>query len=862
MIMFAQLFKQSHQASVIIAPNNRLAAFIKESYWEYLKTEHSVRPPHFLPIFSISAWLESLWQQTYAEKLLLSETHELFTWEKIISAQTEKELLHVKAILQDVRSAWNLLHQWQIPLETLESFPQQDVQMFYRWAQAMNLYLQTNAYLSRAQLPATLLQQTLPLLEKKEFIFVNVDELPPVQQALIRCLVEQGHKVSKFETQVTKKSSHCISFTTQDQELSTMAYWAKLEHQKAPDARIGCIVAGLDSIRGKVETLFTQYCQSDAKEMLFNLSGGKPLATFPIIRIALLLLDAHKNTWTHLEVGTLLRTPFIASGESEQVARQYLNKALHEKGHASYSLTELLYLANQRGLCPDFMAICKKLQQLKSPKCQRAHKWVQFIQHYLKEAGWPGERTLNSAEYQQVKRWHHFLDTLVDLDLCAKSFTWREFKAALYFYCQRHLFQIDTSAAPIQVLGTLEAAGLPFDKVWFAGMQDKNWPPTAQPNPFLPISLQQKHQMPHADAERELNYSQQLLNRVGKNTPILFCSYAANDEGQLSNPSPLLKDMPQQTAACLALPSPPNHWELLYQTRMLEPYSETSTVPMLANETRCADSSLLSMQAQCPFKAFAHHRLHAIEPPPFSPGLNPQQRGKLVHRALELFFGNIKSQRSLIDKKDDELQLIIEESSSEALNIVPQQPPVFLELEQRRLAALLQQWVLFERQRSPFKISALEKKQTCEFAGLNFTLRLDRVDEELDGSYTIIDYKTGEVNIRAWFGERPEDTQLPLYALTTQLDVTGLVLAKLKSGKLDFSGISLEANIPGCYPLEKIEKGYFANWADMQNFWRIALNKLATEFLSGEASVSPKNKQVCQYCKFPSLCRIYERSLP
>ena len=57
---------------------------------------------------------------------------------------------------------------------------------------------------------------------------------------------------------------------------------------------------------------------------------------------------------------------------------------------------------------------------------------------------------------------------------------------------------------PLQILGLLEAAGQPFDALWVMGMDGRNWPPPAQPNPLLPIALQRAQLMPRSSSQREL----------------------------------------------------------------------------------------------------------------------------------------------------------------------------------------------------------------------------------------------------------------------------------------------------------------------------------------------------------------------
>ncbi len=68
-------------------------------------------------------------------------------------------------------------------------------------------------------------------------------------------------------------------------------------------------------------------------------------------------------------------------------------------------------------------------------------------------------------------------------------------------------FQVEDEGAPVQVMGMLEAAGLRFDHLWIMGLDDEALPSPANPSPFLPVSLQRQHRLPHSSSERELEFA-------------------------------------------------------------------------------------------------------------------------------------------------------------------------------------------------------------------------------------------------------------------------------------------------------------------------------------------------------------------
>ena len=128
----------------------------------------------------------------------------------------------------------------------------------------------------------------------------------------------------------------------------------------------------------------------------------------------------------------------------------------------------------------------------------------------------------------------------------------------------------------------------------------------------------------------------------------------------------------------------------------------------------------------------------------------------------------------------------------------------------------------------------------------------------------IIDYKTGNANPKDWFGERPDEPQLPLYGISNTQEVAGLIFAQLRTGELRFKGFSQGQNIIPDVPDFSAAKSthtmsYASTWPQQFNDWRQVLQNLAEEFRSGYAAVEPKKPgDTCKYCELTALCRIHE----
>jgi len=191
--------------------------------------------------------------------------------------------------------------------------------------------------------------------------------------------------------------------------------------------------------------------------------------------------------------------------------------------------------------------------------------------------------------------------------------------------CREQVFQPRTPPANIQVLGLYEVSGLRFDHLWVLGLHNDNWPPAAQPNPFIPSQLQQKAQLPQSSPQRELDVARSITKRLLETADDCVFSYPGQLDGEAVLPSPLLKgdhielvtDVPGWTG---------DGWQATVYGAD-NPRIDPLLMPgPLEQGTARGGSSILKHQALCPFRAFASNRLGAegLETPADDQGPGPQ----------------------------------------------------------------------------------------------------------------------------------------------------------------------------------------------------------------------------------------------
>ena len=110
-------------------------------------------------------------------------------------------------------------------------------------------------------------------------------------------------------------------------------------------------------------------------------------------------------------------------------------------------------------------------------------------------------------------------------------------------------------------------------------------------------------------------------------------------------------------------------------------------------------------------------------------------------------------------------------------------------MEARRLLRLAQDALDLELERSAFEVVDFEREVLHEIGGQTIRLYIDRVDRLSDGGLAIIDYKTGKVDPARWFGDRPEDPQLPLYAVSAGEIPFAVVFAVIRGDECLFRGV-------------------------------------------------------------------------
>ena len=850
-------------------------------------------------VFPFSTWLESIWYK-YVESLdtcnssegplptLLTPFQSSLVWKNVIRTQSDDyKSKSDRELTQLAIKAWSLMNDWQIPqAQHYDDNP--NVKAFNGWARTYSDVCAENGWIDNAVLPSKVLSLLAASVDCDQglYIFAGFDEFTPKQKSLIQALLDRGDDVRVLSFPVVNNQIVNRVANDSDTELEAVANWAADIVGRKPEASVGIVVPDLAVQRPRVvrqleKTLHaTSRLNYGASKLCFNVTLGRPLIEYPIIRAIFVAFDLVKPIFDISEGSSFLLDAYLANSPDDINARAIIDCELRRVDEVSLhlNLVKSVVEKSRAGIGVD--DLYRQLEVLAEFQGGRKNKfmpsqWCMKLTVFLQQLTWAEGIELSSEEYQQYTAWHKIMDQLSELDKVTGKINWSEVDGMLRVMTSEMIFQPEAEIVPIHVMGLFETAGLSFDYLWVMDMSDDTLPAKANPNPFIPIALQKELALPHSSSERELIYAESLIARLSVCAGEVVLSYARRDGEMEKRPSPLL-DLSllfDEVTCCEGIQGEgidgAGVLKQVHSSGLMEWWVDRSTpVSSLIRESTRefkGGASIFKHQAACPFRAYVYLRLFAnsIHIPEI--GVNAMDRGVLIHGVLENFWREVKSHKKFMALNTQDLEAkVISLAVNEVATLAKRKPvtftPRFRRMESERLKRRVMSWLDVERARLPFEVNVVEGKHEVEIAGLRLSTKIDRIDRLSDGTLFLIDYKTGQPKVSSWFGERPDDPQLPLYAVSSEEEIKGIAFAQLKVGGMTFKGLAEGANSPEGVESFSDNKKYVClatTWAELLVEWAANLEKLARDFNSGLATVDPKEGgKTCQYCDLASVCRI------
>ena len=875
------LYKHARQGALILTVNKRLARHLQDQY-DLAQQNEGLAVWTRAEILSLTAWLNGQLMRLPEGLTILDNTQSLRVWEMIIEDDKGgggNQLLQVPQTARRVHQAHQLLIQHAADFSGQASA--EDHRAFLRWREHWQRTASRQQWRDGAEavwmVADAIDNHYLPV--PSHIVLAGFDQLTPDIQRLCNMLQHRNCIVEEWQAPPCQNvyRRRVASLDPAD-EVRQCARWTRQILSDDPDASVGIVVPQLDAYQQLFESIFpteldpSASLSRDESPDTFNISLGHRLDREGPVYAALRLLQI-KAVAGMEEVSWLLRSPYVGRSQQESSLRARLDRELRKQGQVEWPLQRLVqsvkYFARRSGM--DELQIGKVFELL-SEDIRISVKmlpgdWAEHFTRLLRDLGWPGGRGLSSREYQVVETFSEELSRMASLDRVSAPVSRNVALGMLGRLAGHAQFQPESPAGGVQILGVLEAAGLAFDHLWVIGLHDTALPQPPRPNPFIPLTIQRKHRMPRADADRERLFAARVALRLFSAAPQVYLSWPQQVDGLEQRPSPLLAGIVDGLPPMSASVDPTG---LLWSARpKLEQIDDSLAASLNSRKSFSGGTGILKDQALCPFRAFGHYRLRAerLESPEI--GLDNMSRGTLVHSTLEIFWRETCDQTTLISLQEAELNSRIERSVQQALkrfekenrrDLLPRQRG----LEKQRLAALVRQWLGMEMRRAPFRVEGTEVNRQFTIGSLRIRTRIDRIDQLEDGSFAILDYKTGRPDPDQWFDDRVTEPQLPVYCLDLPHERIAAVLFAVIRGKRKESGFRGLAREPGTWPglsrksLDAIlESKGWGSFDAVLDHWGKALTALADAFTRGEAAVDPASYEAaCKYCDLVPLCRI------
>jgi probable DNA repair protein len=916
---YESLFERLRAGNTVITGNSRLSRVLTDQYnqWRIDRGDSQWQSPEIL---SWNLWLDKLWETASlngvagTDRAVPGSRQLISLWESILKNEPlAHDLLRPESLASQLQETRTLITKWQLSFKDPAWFGDENENhtAFYYWNKAFEKRCDTDNWISpedRSSLLCKAIENNL-LSHPEAIDLLGFDEFDPDQADLLSALIKNGNPVSHLTTSPRQNKVVVWQSKDSNNELQQMARWVRYWYDKEPESSIAIVVHGLQARRQEVERQLKEiltpgYGNGDQPLKPWNISMGVPLARVPMIETAFDLLKLLDDRIDIQDIGRVLRSPWLRGAVAERNNRALLEKCLRDKYPRQLKLREVRYRAAeikthdrqhnelpedqhepQAWNSPELSTILTKLTRFdgENKGLQPASAWAEAFDQLLASLGWPladepGNETPAGVQaeehgqnWQALQNWRDGLRELASLDATTTKLGRKTAINQLKQICREKIFQPRTAAASIQVLGLYEVSGLRFDHLWVLGLQNDNWPPSAKPNPFIPGKLQRAAQIPNSSPQRELEVARTITKRLLETAPNCVFSYPGQIDGEDVLPSPLL------SAATVKIEDDLPVWQEDDWRSTVAKADHPRLDPLLMpgelkHGTARGGSSILKHQALCPFRAFASNRLGAdgLETP--ADGISPMLHGSLVHSVLEHFWIETRTQAALLALDEESLSKRVRKHvgfvTTEERGL--KQRPAFRGVEADRVYRHVMDYLALDKDRDTFEVVGFEKEILPEIAGQTIRLIIDRIDRLPSGEEIIIDYKTGKEEPKKWFGDRPENPQLPLYAISAEKTPAAVVFGIIRDDGCLYKGVVQQGGLlPGLPPKAfksnqyLIDAGY--EMPKTIETWRQVLHHLMVGFLAGKAAVDPKTdpktgQRTCDksYCELQSLCRVGE----
>jgi ATP-dependent helicase/nuclease subunit B len=880
------LLEAAGAGHTILAPNTELAAAL----FDALERAHRDSGREIWPtprVRDFGGWLrERQAERQFADSSTprcLTDVEERELWRMVVLERESSEAyLDPSGAARAARRARRTMHEYAIPSNAIAADGSEESQIFLDWNARFEERCRAVRCIDADRLPMSVARASnSPEQGAGSIVWIESPHWRPVARRWLQAQAGSALEPSAVSPPPSSgglDSSWLLTAGSRAEEFAAMADWARRGLLTNPEFRAWICVPDLALCRSELVDAFDaalapqRFSLNEAAEgASYAVAGGTPLAAYAPVRAALDLLAVSVGPVSFTQFSALLRSPELQESAAEAGAASTLDVALRGCAPSEIPLADWLKLA-QGAAHAASMEPVGALQRVQSSarilgELRGNHpmsRWVSLWIAAFESAPWSLRRRWSSGEYQSAERFRELLAALAASDPVFGTQSRRAAESILRRAARDTAFQTQTGVPAIWVSGQLIDPWLTYDGLWVTGCYEARWPPPVDPIPLLPVRLQREYGVVAAAAHSQLQFAEDLQRRWRARARSCVWSCADSGDGRHAAPSPLLFSIatgpkgPHEAPAQPYTPAPQPHWlAQLNDAPELQALID-EWAPQFAADERTRGVSTLRAQSRCAFRGFAETRLmtEALERP--VPGFNERERGELLHGALERIWSELLDSKRLAALGGQQRADLLNRSVRAAIAALCRRRDPgarWRERERIRLNGVLSRWLHIEAERAPFEVERLEGGvQRAIFGGVEFTVRIDRVDRLEDGARVLIDYKSGAV-VADWRGDRPDNPQLPIYALVLPQALVAVAYGRINTSECSFVA---ETERGGIFKrtAQRTKMEGMDSLAALMCVWSQRIETLAAEFAAGRAAVDP-TPQACESCHLQGLCRVH-----
>jgi probable DNA repair protein len=869
-IAFERALALPNESLVVLSPSDR-ARRAYAGLWAQLRVAQDTTPsviattlPRFL---TLKGWLANLWTEGQLfgrisdSRKLIEPAVEAALWRHFAAEIANVGSAESVALASACAEAWMLEHGYRdLVSQRTPIAPTTSGDLYRSIRRQFTDALEARGAITSAELPGALVTQAEAIASLLPSVVLQTPSFAPIpaEQLVLTRLCEVHATSEHYVLDVSDSLGDNFTraherrlFDDARAEQTAAIEWANTHTHSLSAATpfvrlLAIVVPDLRQTRGQWQRAMRE------TKLPFNISLGLAVSAYPWAAAGFTLAGALTQSEAPERIAQALRHPRWGYSDSLLRAIGIREQALLETDVASTTLPDFLN-DNVLSTSLDALSIRALAQSARGKKsrAQWRNVFAQLINVLtVRDTSLDSEVfQLREALAQSIDAWQALDDWLPVISIAAAQ---RE----LIAITDEAAFQPEGSDAPIQVMGLLESAGVPFDAVWITGMSERVLPEAARSNPFLAIEWQRMQRTGLAQIDECDARAGRLVDgwrRCGE--LIASLPHSVDDEPQLW--SPLVLDWKLRELLAEAATD-----DATTEDSIVKVHDETAPAwqPVRSVGTRALES-----QALCPRRGFADSRLRLRAWPAPEDGLSPRLRGELVHAVAERI-GRARIGELFDDATvTQQLYEIVSASVYAVQATRPDVPRYVWNAECDRLQRVFLKLLTEESKRPNFTTLDVEKKVETQINGLEFSMRVDRIDQLESGTdelrhLAVIDFKSGsQINVKGLSDERLTAPQLPLYARAVGADhVDAVVFARVSDDHQDFVGRGAEGTGFAAKPRLKNNGAHETqDWQSLRNSWPEKLERIANELLAGDAVLAPAyGQQTCKKCDYQRFCRV------